>query len=85
MEPRIDVHLLTPNEPAEWRGLHASLEGTDPVARLPGIPGRIGEARAAGYAQGHACRWCPSSIPTICTKPAPSHNWPTRWMPARKP
>ena len=24
------------------------------------------------------CRWCPSSIPTICTNPVPSHNWPMR-------
>jgi hypothetical protein len=54
MEPRIDVHLLTLNEPAEWReSCIASLEGT-PIQLhvLPGIPGRIGEARAAGYAQG---------------------------------
>ena len=54
MEPRIDVHLLTLNEPAEWRETCiASLEGA-PIQLyvLPGIPGRIGEARAAGYAQG---------------------------------
>jgi hypothetical protein len=54
MEPRIDVHLLTLNEPAEWRdACIASLEGA-PIQLhvLPGIPGRIGDARAAGYAQG---------------------------------
>ena len=54
MEPRIDVHLLTLNEPAEWReACIASLQGA-PIQLhvLPGIPGRIGEARAAGYARG---------------------------------
>ena len=54
MEPRIDVHLLTLNEPAEWReACIASLEDA-PIQLhvLPGVPGRIGEARAAGYAQG---------------------------------
>jgi hypothetical protein len=54
MELRIDVHLLTLNEPAEWReACIASLEGA-PIQLhvLPGIPGRIGEARAAGYARG---------------------------------
>ena len=55
MEPRIDVHLLTLNEPAEWRETCiASLEGAPiQLHMLPGIPGRIGEARAAGYAQGN--------------------------------
>lgn len=54
MEPRIDVHLLTLNEPAEWRdACIASLEGAPiQLHLLPGIPGRIGDARAAGYAQG---------------------------------
>lgn len=54
MEPRIDVHLLTLNEPAEWReACIASLQGA-PIQLhvLPGIPGSIGEARAAGYTQG---------------------------------
>lgn len=54
MEARIDVHLLTLSEPAEWRdACIVSLEGA-PIQLhvLPGIPGRIGEARAAGYAQG---------------------------------
>lgn len=54
MEARIDVHLLTLSEPAEWRdACTASIEGA-PIQLhvLPGIPGRIGEARAAGYAQG---------------------------------
>lgn len=53
-QPRIDVHLLTLDEPAEWRAACiASLEGA-PIRLhvLPGIPGRIGEARAAGYARG---------------------------------
>ena len=55
IEPRIDVHLLTLNEPAEWReACLASIKGA-PIQLhvLPGIPGRIGEARAAGYAQGN--------------------------------
>jgi hypothetical protein len=54
MEPRIDVHLLTLNEPAEWReACIASLKGA-PIQLhvLPGIPGRIGQSRAAGYTQG---------------------------------
>lgn len=54
MEARIDVHLLTLNEPVEWReACIASLEEA-PIRLhvLPGVPGRIGEARAAGYAQG---------------------------------
>ena len=53
-EPRIDVHLLTLNEPAEWRAACiASLDGA-PIQLhvVPGIPGCIGKARAAGYAQG---------------------------------
>ncbi|MFN4342865.1 MAG: hypothetical protein ACK4FE_12660 [Azonexus sp.] len=54
IEPRIDVHLLALNEPAAWReACIASLDGA-PIRLhvLPGIPGRIGEARADGYAQG---------------------------------
>jgi uncharacterized membrane protein len=54
MEQRIDVHMLTFTEPQEWReACIKSLEGA-PIKLhfLPGIPGRIGEARAAGYAQG---------------------------------
>ena len=54
IEPRIDVHLLTLNEPAEWReACLASLKDA-PIQLhvVPGIAGRIGEARAAGYAQG---------------------------------
>ena len=53
-EPRIDVHLLTLNEPAEWRAACiASLDGA-PIRLhvVPGIPGCIGAARAAGYARG---------------------------------
>ncbi len=53
-QPRIDVHLLTLDEPAAWReACLASLAGA-PIRLhvLPGIPGRIGEARAAGYARG---------------------------------
>lgn len=53
-DARIDVHLLTLNEPAEWReACIASLDGA-PIQLhvVPGIAGRIGEARAAGYAQG---------------------------------
>lgn len=52
--PRIDVHLLTLHEPAAWReACIESLAGA-PIRLhvLPGIPGRVGEARAAGYAQG---------------------------------
>lgn len=54
MEARIDVHLLAFNESAEWReACIASIQGA-PIQLhiMPGIPGRIGEARAAGYAQG---------------------------------
>ncbi|HBP1726835.1 hypothetical protein [Pseudomonas aeruginosa] len=53
-EPRIDVHLLALNEPAEWReACIANLEGA-PIQLhvVPGIAGRIGEARAAGFAAG---------------------------------
>lgn len=53
-QARIDVHLLTLNEPDEWHeACIASLAGA-PIQLhvLPGIPGRIGEARAAGYMQG---------------------------------
>ena len=54
MEPRIDVHLLTLNEPAEWReACIGSLDGAPIQLHITlGIAGRIGEARAAGYAQG---------------------------------
>jgi uncharacterized membrane protein len=54
MEPRIDVHLLTFNEPAQWRkDCIASLAGAPIQLRvLSGIAGRIGEARTKGYAQG---------------------------------
>jgi len=54
MEPRIDVHLLTLHERAEWReDCIASLEGA-PIHLhvLPGIAGRLGAVRAAGFAQG---------------------------------
>ena len=53
-QARIDVHLLTLNEPDEWRdACIASLAGA-PIRLhvLPGIPGRLGQARAAGYTQG---------------------------------
>lgn len=53
-QARIDVHLLTLNEPVAWReACIASLSGA-PIQLhvLPGIPGRIGQARAAGYIQG---------------------------------
>ncbi|WP_019562392.1 glycosyltransferase family 2 protein [Caldimonas manganoxidans] len=53
-QPRIDVHLLTLDEPAAWReACLASLAGA-PIRLhvLPGIPGRIGDARAAGFARG---------------------------------
>lgn len=52
--PRIDVHILTLDEPTEWReACIASLAGA-PIRlhRLPGIPGRVGQARAAGFARG---------------------------------
>ncbi|MFN3595476.1 MAG: hypothetical protein ACK4TK_12480 [Thiobacillaceae bacterium] len=54
MEARIDVHLLTLDEPAEWReACIGSLEGA-PIRLhvLPGLRGRLGQARAAGFAQG---------------------------------
>ena len=53
-QAHIDVHLLTLNEPDEWReACIASLAGA-PIQLhvLPGIPGRLGQARAAGYMQG---------------------------------
>ncbi len=53
-QPRIDVHLLTLDERAEWReACIESLAGA-PIRLhiLPGTPGRIGKARAAGYARG---------------------------------
>lgn len=53
-QPRIDVHLLTLDEPGHWREeCLASLAGA-PIRlhRLPGIPGRVGQARAAGFARG---------------------------------
>lgn len=53
-EPRVDVHLLTLNEPAQWRNACiASLQGAPiQLQVLSGIAGRIGEARTKGYAQG---------------------------------
>lgn len=52
--PRIDVHLLTLDEPTEWReACIASLAGAPIRLRLlPGIPGHVGKARAAGFARG---------------------------------
>ncbi|WP_019561991.1 hypothetical protein [Caldimonas manganoxidans] len=52
--PRIDVHLLTLDEPAEWRAACIESLAGAPIRLhvLPGIPGRIGQARAAGYARG---------------------------------
>lgn len=52
--PRIDVHLLTLDEPAEWRQeCLASLAGAPIRLHLvPGIPGRVGKARTAGFARG---------------------------------
>lgn len=54
MTPRIDVHLLTLNEPSDWREeCIQSLQGA-PIELhvLPGIPGHIGQARALGFACG---------------------------------
>lgn len=54
MEPRIDVHLLTLDEPESWREeCLASLTGA-PIRLhvLPGLRGRLGQARAAGFARG---------------------------------
>lgn len=54
MEARIDVHLLTLDEPAAWREeCLASLVGA-PIRLhvLSGLRGRLGQARAAGFAQG---------------------------------
>ncbi len=79
MEPRIDVHLLPLNEPAEWReACIASLKDA-PIQLhvLHGIPGRIGEARAAGYAQG-TLPLVSFVDPDDCMKPVPSPNWPMR-------
>jgi hypothetical protein len=54
MSARIDVHLLTLDEPTEWReACIASLAGAPIRLHLvPGIPGRVGKARAAGFARG---------------------------------
>lgn len=52
--PHIDVHLLTLDEPTEWReACIASLAGA-PIRLhlLPGIRERVGQARAAGFARG---------------------------------
>lgn len=52
--PRIDVHLLTLDEPEAWREeCLASLTGA-PIRLhvLPGLRGRLGAARAAGFARG---------------------------------
>jgi uncharacterized membrane protein len=52
--PRIDVHLLTLDEPQHWREeCLASLAGA-PIRLhlLPGLPGRVGQASAAGFARG---------------------------------
>lgn len=52
--PRIDVHILTLDDPTEWReACIASLAGA-PIRlhRLPGIRERVGQARAAGFARG---------------------------------
>ena len=54
MTPRIDVHLLTLEEPREWRDeCIQSLQGA-PIELhvLPGIPRHIGQARALGFACG---------------------------------
>lgn len=55
--PRIDVHLLTLDEPTEWR--EACIASLDSLAGapirlhlVPGIPGRVGKARTAGFARG---------------------------------
>lgn len=53
-QPRIDVHLLTLDEPQHWREeCLASLVGA-PIRLhlLPGLPGRVGQARASGFARG---------------------------------
>ncbi len=54
MSAHIDVHLLTLDEPTEWReACIASLAGA-PIRLhlLPGLPGHVGRARAAGFARG---------------------------------
>ena len=69
--PRIDVHLLTLDEPQHWREeCLASLAGA-PIRLhlLPGIPGRVGRARAAGFARGTlplvACASAPAAATTF--------------------
>lgn len=54
MQPRCDVHMLTLDEPEHWReACMDSLRGA-PIQLhvLPGIRGRVGAARAAGYSRG---------------------------------
>lgn len=52
--PRIDVHILTLDEPTEWReACIASLAGAPIRLHVrPGLPGRVGQSRAEGFARG---------------------------------
>jgi len=54
VSPRIDVHMLTFEEPQEWREqCLQSLEGAPITLHvLPGIQGHIGKARGQGFARG---------------------------------
>lgn len=53
-QPRIDVHMLTLDEPAEWREACIDSLAGAPIRLhvLPGIPNKLGEARTRGYASG---------------------------------
>ena len=54
---RVDIHILVdPTTPADWRTAalaSADQEGAQ-VWPVPAVPGRLGAARALGYAQGTA-------------------------------
>ena len=54
MSARIDVHLLTLDEPGHWREeCLASLAGAPIRLHVrPGLPGRVGQSRAEGFARG---------------------------------
>jgi hypothetical protein len=54
--PRIDAHMLTLDEPAEWRAACIESLAGAPIRLhvLAGIAGRLGQGRAAGFACGDA-------------------------------
>ena len=55
MKPLVDVHMLTMDEPEEWRQTCLKSLQTAPIELhiLPGIPGGLGQARVNGYTMGN--------------------------------